>query len=303
MSSSVFGPRTGWVRAVDDVSFTVEKAETFSLVGESGSGKTTVGRVMLNLIPPTAGETLLDGVNIYDISARSMNDSRKRLQIIFQDPYASLNPRMTVEQIISEGMLLHGMENRRERREHSRELLRTVGLRDEHINRYPHEFSGGQRQRIGIARAISLNPEFIVCDEPVSALDVSIQAQIINLLMDLQEQFGISYLFISHDLSVVKHISKRIGVMYSGRIVESADKNELFTNPLHPYTQELLSAIPSLDITRPAKRHRQIESGTAKKGCAYCDRCPCRMVECAEQEPTLVKISDSHLVSCFAVKK
>ncbi len=301
LPKSLFSKENPFVRAVDGVSFSVERGKTLGLVGESGSGKTTVGRVMLNLVPPTSGEVFVEGEDIFKMSSEKIGSIRKKLQIIFQDPYASLNPRMTVENIVSEGMTIHHMYDRTVRREKVKELLNIVGLQESHINRYPHEFSGGQRQRIGIARAISLNPEFIVCDEPVSALDVSIQAQIINLMMDLQEKMKMAYLFISHDLAVVKQISHDVAVMYSGRIVEHASKEEIFRNPLHPYTKGLLDAIPSIDFEkkREVSIDKDVESSSELKGCPFSSRCNRRMDCCTKELPKETEPFPGHKVRCF----
>src|ERR1051326_1260776 len=254
VKKGVFSRVVGQVRAVDGVSFEVKKQETLGLVGESGCGKTTVGRTLLRLLEPTAGKVTFDGVDFFGLDKSSLRQIRRRMQIIFQDPYSSLNPRMTVEQIVGEGMAIHGMANGSERRDRVVAMLKRVGLQAEHLTRYPHEFSGGQRQRIGIARALILNPDFVVCDEAVSALDVSVQAQVINLLEELQAEMHLSYLFIAHDLNVVRHISDHVAVMYLGKIVEYATTEELFRNPLHPYTQALLSAIPIPDPTTRRKR-------------------------------------------------
>jgi ABC-type oligopeptide transport system ATPase subunit len=255
IKKGVFSRVAGHVRAVDDVSFTINRQETVGLVGESGCGKTTVGRTLLRLIEPTAGSAMFGETDIFSCRSEELRELRQSMQIIFQDPYGSLNPRMTVEQIVGEGLAIHGLAERGERRSAVTEILRRVGLQPEHMSRYPHEFSGGQRQRIGIARALVLNPEFVVCDEAVSALDVSIQAQIINLLEELQQEMQLSYLFISHDLGVVEHISDRVLVMYFGKIVESAPTEEIFSNPVHPYTKALLSAVPRLD---PKQRRERI---------------------------------------------
>lgn len=302
LSKSLFGKTTHFVKAVDDVSFDIGVQDTLGLVGESGSGKTTVGRTLLKLIEPTAGSVFFNDVNLFELKDSQWKPYRKKLQIIFQDPYSSLNPRMTVGDIISEGMIIHKVFNKTKRLERTKELLNIVGLPQSYITRYPHEFSGGQRQRIGIARAISLNPDFIVCDEAVSALDVSIQAQIINLLMDLQEKFNLSYLFISHDLSVVKHISSHIAVMYAGEIVEQGKTDDIFTEPLHPYTQKLLSAIPSI---YGKKRKRIIENeeiiNETTDGCPFYDRCPKRTSLCKESKPKFQTINDNHKVKCFNI--
>ncbi|MGH7395013.1 MAG: ABC transporter ATP-binding protein, partial [Candidatus Methylomirabilales bacterium] len=251
--------QAGVVRAVDGVSFTLRKGETLGLVGESGCGKTTTGRCILRLLEPTAGKVVFDGLSVFDASKEEMRRLRRQMQIIFQDPYSSLNPRMSVEQIVGEGMIIHRLARGAERRDRTADLLRKVGLSPDHMKRYPHEFSGGQRQRIGIARALAVSPSLIIADEPISALDVSIQAQVLNLLQDLQEEFGLTYLLIAHDLRVVEHISDRVAVMYLGQIVELADSRELYQNPLHPYTQALMSAIPVPDPT--VKRERIILKG------------------------------------------
>jgi oligopeptide transport system ATP-binding protein len=293
------------VRAVDGVSFAIRQGETFGLVGESGCGKSTTGRCILRLIEPTSGEVSFQGENLLTVGSGALRRLRRDLQIIFQDPYSSLNPRMTVGQIVEEPLIIHRMTDRRRRRDRAAELLRLVGLEPEHARRYPHEFSGGQRQRIGIARALALNPKFIVCDEPVSALDVSVQAQVVNLLQDLQEQLGLTYLFISHGLSVVEHISTRVGIMYLGKLVEVASSEEIFHNPLHPYTRALLSAIPVPDPERHRERvHLSGDIATAispPSGCRFRTRCPIAEPRCADHEPELIEVSSGHSVACMVV--
>lgn len=295
-----------WVQAVDDVSFTIREGETVGLVGESGCGKTTVGRTMLRLIEPTSGSVIFDGVEIFKLRGRELKEMRRNMQIIFQDPYASLDPRTPIGESIAEGLKIHHIGTARERYERTIQMLRKVGLEDYHARRYPHEFSGGQRQRIGIARALALQPKFIVADEPVSALDVSIQSQVLNILKELQREFGLTYLFIAHNLSVVEHISDRVAVMYLGKIVEMADRDELFRNPLHPYTQALMSAIPIPDPT--LKRERIILQGDVPsplnppKGCRFHPRCPVAFDLCAHQEPPFKEVSPDHSVACWRVE-
>jgi peptide/nickel transport system ATP-binding protein/oligopeptide transport system ATP-binding protein len=297
---------TAWVQAVDNVSFTIKKGETLGLVGESGCGKTTVGRTMLRLIEPTSGSVNFGGEEVFKLKGSALKAMRRNMQIIFQDPYASLDPRMPIGESVMEGLNIHNIGTHRERFEIMIETLRKVGLEDYHARRYPHEFSGGQRQRIGIARALALRPKFIVCDEPVSALDVSIQSQVLNILNDLQNEFGLTYLFIAHNLSVVEHISDRVAVMYLGKIVEMADRDELYRNPLHPYTKALMSAIP---IPDPGlKRERTILKGDVPsplnppKGCRFHPRCPVVMDICSRDEPVFREAAPDHFVACWAVQ-
>lgn len=290
------------VKAVDHVSFEVREGETLGLVGESGCGKTTVGRTVLRLLNPTAGEVIFRGMNIASASGARLKALRRDMQIIFQDPFSSLDPRMPVGEIVGEGLEVHGIKNRAEREELVRQAMDMVGLRGQYARRYPHEFSGGQRQRIGIARALVLRPKFVVCDEPVSALDVSIQSQILNLLKDLQQQLGITYLFIAHNLAVVRYISDRIAVMYLGKIVETAESDELFHNPLHPYTQALMASIPIPDPR--ARRQRAVLSGDVPSplnppsGCRFHTRCPYAVELCSQSEPSLRSLGPDHSVAC-----
>lgn len=295
--------RTVPLKAVDDVSFDIGKGETLGLVGESGCGKTTVGRTILRLYEPTGGQVLFDGE---EVTKKNITRMRKEMQMVFQDPYSSLDPRMTVEDIIGEPLDVHHLySNRKERREKVLSLMETVGLNAEHATRYAHEFSGGQRQRIGIARALAVNPKFIVCDEPVSALDVSIQAQVINMFEELQEKLGVAYLFIAHDLLVVHHISDRIAVMYLGKMVEIADADDLNNNPIHPYTQSLLSAVPIPDPNIARSRQRIILQGDVPSplhmpsGCPFRTRCPYATEQCAEGMPELKDRGNGHLVACW----
>ena len=305
IGAGLFGAGGDFVRAVDGVSLTIRRGETFGLVGESGCGKTTTGRCILRLIEPTSGEVRFQGQDLLTVGSDDLRRLRRDMQIIFQDPYSSLNPRMTVGQIVEEPLTIHRIAERGERRARVGELLKLVGLEPEHSGRYPHEFSGGQRQRIGIARALALNPKFIVCDEPVSALDVSVQAQVVNLLQDLQEQLGLTYLFISHGLSVVEHISNRVGIMYLGKLVEVATSEEIFHNPLHPYTLALLSAIPVPDPDQRRERvHLSADLPTAiaaPSGCRFRTRCPIAEPRCAEEEPQLLEASRDHSVACMVV--
>ena len=295
------------VRAVEDVSLQIQRGETFGLVGESGCGKSTIGRTLLRLYEPTSGQIFFEGS---DITKANMRPYRKKMQIVFQDPYASLDPRMTVGDIVGEPLdIYHAYESKAERREKILELLNLVGLNSEHMNRYPHEFSGGQRQRVSIARSMALRPDFMVCDEPISALDVSIQAQVINMLMELQQKLNMTYLFIAHDLNVVRHISKRVGVMYLGSLVEVCDANELYKNPLHPYTQALLSAIPIPDPNVSRSRHRVVLEGEVPSpmnppnGCKFHTRCPYARDICREARPETIEVGQGHTCACHKVEQ
>jgi len=297
----------GAVKAVDGISFDIMEGETLGLVGESGCGKSTTGRTILRLHDPTDGKVFLRGENLADLPRDRMRRYRRDMQIIFQDPYASLNPRMTVGSIVAEPLEVHGIGNGTERRQRVQDLLALVGLNPYFINRYPHEFSGGQRQRIGVARALALEPEFIVCDEPISALDVSIQAQVVNLLQELQEKLGLTYLFIAHDLSMVRHISDRVAVMYLGKIMELAPRDELYNDPLHPYTQALLSAVPIPDPIKERKRQRIILEGDVPSpanppsGCQFHTRCPLAVEMCKHVVPEWREVSPGHWVYCHLV--
>jgi oligopeptide transport system ATP-binding protein len=305
ITSGLFQRTVGHIKAVDGVDFHVFRGETLGLVGESGCGKSTTGRAILQLNRPTEGHIFFGDVDLTTMKGDDLRKQRRRMQMIFQDPYASLNPRMTVGAIVGEPLEVHGIGSKQENRERVQELLRIVGLNPYFVNRYPHEFSGGQRQRIGVARALAVNPEFIVLDEPISALDVSIQAQVINLLEDLQSEFNLTYLFIAHDLSVVRHISDRIAVMYLGKIVELTDRNELYANPMHPYTVALLSAVPIPDPVIEEQRRRIILEGDVPspanppKGCNFSTRCPRVMDICREKDPEFKDHGNGHFVACY----
>ncbi|MCT4606052.1 MAG: ABC transporter ATP-binding protein [Marinisporobacter sp.] len=299
-----FGKNVQYVKAVDDVSFYIKRGETLGLVGESGCGKSTTGRTLIRLYEPTAGEIIFGGAEIGMMNEKEIYPFRKKMQMIFQDPYASLNTRMTVGDIIGEALDIHKLATGKERTEIVHDLLSRVGLNPDHAIRYPHEFSGGQRQRIGIARALAVKPEFIICDEPISALDVSIQAQVVNMLGDLQDELGLTYLFIAHDLSMVRYISDRIGVMYLGKLVEIAESDDIFENPAHPYTQALLSAIPIPDPDISKQKNRILLKGDVPSplnpptGCRFCTRCPHAMKKCSEIEPVMKDVGSGHMAAC-----
>jgi len=305
--AGVFQRVKAWVQAVDKVSFTVREGETLGLVGESGCGKTTVGRSILRLIEPTSGSVFINGEDVIKMRGQALKAARRNMQIIFQDPYASLNPRIPIGESVMEGLHIHNIGHPKERWDITVNMLKKVGLEDYHARRYPHEFSGGQRQRIGIARALALQPKFIVCDEPVSALDVSIQSQILNILKDLQSEFGLTYLIVAHNMSVVEHISDRVAVMYLGKMVELADREELFRNPLHPYTKALMSAIPIPDPT--AKRERIILKGDVPsplnppRGCRFHPRCPVAIDICSRQEPEFKELAAGHWAACWVAEQ
>jgi oligopeptide transport system ATP-binding protein len=303
----LFSYQAGAVHAVDDISFTIKRGETLGLVGESGCGKSTTGRTILQLHRPTSGHVYFDDVDLVGLKGEELRRMRRKMQLIFQDPYASLNPRMTVQEIVGEPLLVHQIAPEKEIEERVAQLLKLVGLNPAFAKRYPHEFSGGQRQRIGVARALALQPELIVCDEPISALDVSIQAQVVNLLEDLQKEFNLTYLFIAHDLSMIRHISDRVAVMYLGVVVELTSRDELYKNPLHPYTQALLSAVPVPDPTVEEKRQRIILQGDVPSpvnppsGCRFRTRCPLAVAVCAESRPAFREVGPDHWVACHLV--
>ena len=305
-----FDVGVGMLKAVDGISFDIYPGETFGLVGESGCGKSTAGRTIIRLYDPTDGELYFNGKNIYELSRHDMQEVRRDFQMIFQDPYASLNPRMTVEDIVGEPLDIHKIcKNKKEKHNRVIQLLELVGLSEEHASRFPHEFSGGQRQRVGIARALALNPKFIVCDEPISALDVSIQAQVVNLLKDLQKRLGLTYMFIAHDLSMVRYISDRVGVMYLGHMMELAGSEELYDNPIHPYTIALLSAIPIPDPDIQRNRHRIMLEGDVPspidppEGCRFVDRCSYAIDKCRQITPVFEEIKKEHFVACHRARE
>lgn len=308
VKAGIFKKTVAHVKAVDDISFAVKEGETLGLVGESGCGKSTTGRTILRLLEATAGEVVFEGKNVMDLDKKEMRAIRRDMQIIFQDPYASLNPRMTVADIVGEPLDIHKLaKNKKARNKRVKQILENVGLGEEYMHRYPHEFSGGQRQRIGVARALAVDPKLIIADEPVSALDVSVQAQVVNLLQDLQKEYGLTYLFIAHDLSVVKHISDRVAVMYLGKIVELTSKEELFQNPMHPYTQSLLSAIPEADPKK--KKDRIILKGDVPSpvdppsGCRFHPRCPKAFDLCSVKEPEFKEYADGHYAACHLLEQ
>jgi oligopeptide transport system ATP-binding protein len=304
MDTGIFSKTKSYLKAVDGVSFEIRRGETFGLVGESGCGKSTTGRTILRLYNPTGGQILFDGQDLSGLDEKGLVPYRKKIQMIFQDPYASLNPRMTVSELLSEGLRTHNICSKEQEQGRIFELLEKVGLKRDHANRYPHEFSGGQRQRISIARALAVEPELVICDEPISALDVSIQAQVVNMLEDLQNEMGLTYLFIAHDLSMVKHISDRIGVMYLGMLMEVSESDELYEKPLHPYTQALLSAIPIPDPDVTRKNKRRILTGDVPSpidppaGCRFASRCPFASDKCKSETPVLEDAGKGHLVAC-----
>ncbi|MFC0301642.1 ABC transporter ATP-binding protein, partial [Virgibacillus soli] len=306
IKGGIFKRTIGQLKAVDDISFQIHKGETLGIVGESGSGKSTLGRVILRLLDPTDGQIHFNGNNISTLTRRQMNPIRRDMQIVFQDPFASLNSKMSVGELVEEPLLVQTSLSKLERRQKALEMIEKVGLRQTDLQKYPHEFSGGQRQRISIARALVLEPKFVICDEPVSALDVSIQAQVLNLMKDLQENLGLTYLFIAHDLSVVKHISDRVAVMYLGRIAEIAPKNALYNNPLHPYTQGLLSSIPVINTDMESKKNREIfkisgdlpSPANPPSGCTFRTRCPFANERCSMERPELLEKENGHFVAC-----
>ena len=304
VSRQLFSTQRRYIKAVDDVSFDVFEGETLGLVGETGCGKTTVARTILQLYRPTSGQVLFDGVDLASLQENDLRKMRSRMQMIFQDPYASLNPRMTVGAIIAAPLDVHTKLDQKEKRERVQELLKLVGLNPDFVNRYPHEFSGGQRQRIGIARALALNPDLVICDEPISSLDVSIQAQVVNLLEELQNRLGLTYIFVAHDLSMVRHISDRMVVMYLGKVMELADRNEIYLNPSHPYTRALMSAVPIPDPDKARNRKRIILKGdipsplNPPQGCNFNTRCPIAVERCFKEDPDYREIKPDHWVAC-----